>query len=47
MAAPFLHNSTTNAVDHLHPNRAGYLKMGGAVDITVLAPASQKRSDRD
>ena len=47
MAAPFLHNSTTNAVDHLHPNRAGYLKMGGAVDITVLAPASRKRSDRD
>jgi lysophospholipase L1-like esterase len=46
MRAEFLHNSTTNAVDHLHPNRAGYLKMGGEVDIKVLAPASQKRSDR-
>jgi lysophospholipase L1-like esterase len=47
MRAEFLHNSTTNAVDHLHPNRAGYLKMGGEVDISVLAPRSQKRSDRD
>lgn len=46
MRAEFLHNSTTNAVDHLHPNRAGYLKMGGEVDISVLAPASQKRSER-
>jgi len=47
MRAEFLHNSTTNAVDHLHPNRAGYLSMGGEVDISVLAPASRKRSDRD
>ena len=44
MAAAFLHNSTTNAVDHLHPNRAGYLNMGGEVDISVLAP--RKGSDR-
>jgi len=47
MRAEFLHNSTTNAVDHLHPNRAGYLSMGGEVDISVLAPPSRKRSDRD
>jgi lysophospholipase L1-like esterase len=47
MRAEFLHNSTTNVVDHLHPNRAGYLKMGGEVDISVLAPPSRKRSDRD
>jgi lysophospholipase L1-like esterase len=47
MRAEFLHNSTTNGVDHLHPNRAGYLKMGGEVDISVLAPPSRKRSDRD
>src|SRR5713101_967919 len=47
MRAEFLHNSTTNVVDHLHPNRAGYLAMGGEVDISVLAPASRKRSDRD
>ena len=47
MRAEFLHNSTTNVVDHLHPNRAGYLKMGGEVDISVLAPPSRKGSDRD
>jgi len=46
MRAEFLHNSTTNVVDHLHPNRAGYLKMGGEVDILVLAPPSEKRSER-
>jgi len=40
MRAEFLHNSTTNVVDHLHPNRAGYLKMGGEVDIAILAPPS-------
>jgi lysophospholipase L1-like esterase len=47
MRAEFLHNSTTNVVDHLHPNRAGYLKMGGEVDISVLAPPSRRRADRD
>jgi hypothetical protein len=47
MRAEFLHNSTTNVVDHLHPNRAGYLAMGSEVDVSVLAPASRERSDRD
>ena len=35
----FQPNSTTAMIDRLHPNRAGYLAMGGAVDIGVLAPA--------
>jgi hypothetical protein len=47
MRAGFLNNSTTNAIDHLHRNRAGYLSMGGAVDTAVLAPPSRMRSDRD
>jgi len=34
----FQPNSTTAAVDKLHPNRAGYLAMGNAVDIQLLAP---------
>jgi hypothetical protein len=29
-------------VDRLHPNRAGYLAMGGEVDIDILAPSKQK-----
>src|SRR5882672_427637 len=46
MQAEFLSNSTLNTIDHLHPNRAGYLKMGGSVDISVLAPPSG-RNHRD
>lgn len=42
MRAEFLSNSTTNTIDHLHPNRAGYLNMAGSVDISVLAPPSSK-----
>ena len=42
MRAEFLSNSTTNTIDHLHPNRAGYLNMAGSVDISVLAPPSGK-----
>jgi lysophospholipase L1-like esterase len=38
----FLPNSTTGAVDRLHPNRAGYLAMGGEVDIGILAPSKRK-----
>ena len=34
----FQPNSTTATTDRLHPNRAGYLAMGEAVDISVLAP---------
>ncbi len=36
----FQPNSTTATIDRLHPNRAGYLAMGQAVDLRVLAPAS-------
>ena len=46
MQAEFLSNSTLNTIDHLHPNRAGYLKMGGSVDISVLSPPSG-RNHRD
>ena len=34
----FQPNSTTAMIDRLHPNRAGYLAMGEAVDLGVLAP---------
>lgn len=37
--AEFLPNSTTATIDRLHPNRAGYLAMGHAVNIALLAPA--------
>jgi lysophospholipase L1-like esterase len=46
MQTEFLSNSTLNTIDHLHPNRAGYLKMAGSVNISVLAPPS-KRDHRD
>jgi lysophospholipase L1-like esterase len=36
--AQFLVNSTLGTIDHLHPNRAGYLAMGNAVDIGIFAP---------
>jgi len=39
----FLPNSSTATIDHLHPNRAGYLAMGAAVDIGILAPAGASR----
>jgi lysophospholipase L1-like esterase len=38
LRAEFQPNSTTAMIDRLHPNRAGYLFMGAAVDIGVLAP---------
>lgn len=38
----FQPNSTTAAIDRLHPNRAGYLAMGGEVGIDILAPSDQK-----
>jgi lysophospholipase L1-like esterase len=34
----FLPNSTTAVIDRLHPNRAGYLAMGQAVDIDMFVP---------
>jgi lysophospholipase L1-like esterase len=36
----FQPNSTTAAIDKLHPNRAGYLAMGSAVDIRLLTSGS-------
>ena len=36
-------SSTGGAGDRLHPNRAGYLAMGNAVDITQLAPGRARR----
>jgi lysophospholipase L1-like esterase len=40
LRAPFVPNSTIGGPgDKLHPNRAGYLAMGQAVDLALLAPA--------
>ncbi|MSQ29141.1 MAG: lysophospholipase [Dehalococcoidia bacterium] len=38
LRAEFQPNSTTAAVDKIHPNRAGYLAMGHAVPLEPLAP---------
>jgi lysophospholipase L1-like esterase len=38
MRDEFLVNSTLGTIDHLHPNRAGYLSMARTIDIRVLAP---------
>jgi lysophospholipase L1-like esterase len=39
MRADFVPESTTGGPgDHLHPNRAGYLAMGAAIDLDVLLP---------
>jgi lysophospholipase L1-like esterase len=39
LRAPFVPNSTVGGPgDRLHPNRAGYLAMGQAIDLTLLAP---------
>ena len=38
MRDEFLTNSTLGTIDHLHPNRAGYLSMAKTIDIGVLAP---------
>jgi lysophospholipase L1-like esterase len=43
----FLPNSTTGVVDRLHPNRAGYVAMGRAVDIGILAPSKPEPPDED
>lgn len=36
-------STTGGAGDKLHPNRAGYLAMGNAVDLRVIAPATPAR----
>lgn len=39
LRAPFVPNSTIGGPgDRLHPNRAGYLAMGQAIDLALLAP---------
>ena len=44
LRADFQPNSTIGgAGDRLHPNRAGYLAMGQAVDLAVLAPLFARR----
>ena len=44
LRAAFVPNSTIGGPgDRLHPNRAGYLAMGQAVDLAVLAPLFAKR----
>src|SRR4051812_1490630 len=43
MQSRFLVNSTLGTIDHLHPNRAGYLEMAKTIDIGVLAPSSRGR----
>jgi lysophospholipase L1-like esterase len=45
LRAEFQPNSTTATIDRLHPNRAGYLAMGNAVDLTVLAPRIRDVAD--
>jgi lysophospholipase L1-like esterase len=43
LRAPFVPNSTIGGPgDRLHPNRAGYLAMGQAIDLTLLGPAHLK-----
>jgi hypothetical protein len=39
----FQPNSSTAAIDFLHPNRAGYLAMAQTVDLGLLAPPSMNR----
>ena len=45
MQDEFLVNSTLGTIDHLHPNRAGYLAMAKTVDIRVLAPVRREHDD--
>ena len=45
MRDEFLVNSTLGTIDHLHPNRAGYLSMARTIDIGVLAPPLRGNAD--
>ena len=36
-------STTGGAGDKLHPNRAGYLAMGMAIDLDLFAPKAQGR----
>jgi hypothetical protein len=43
LRAEFQPNSSIGGPgDALHPNRAGYLAMGNAVDLKMLVPAARK-----
>jgi lysophospholipase L1-like esterase len=46
--SPAVVNSTLGTIDHLHPNRAGYLSMAKTIDLRVLAPPRRDgHHDRD
>lgn len=42
----FQANSSTAAIDFLHPNRAGYPAMAGAINLDLLAPLGIHRRPR-
>jgi hypothetical protein len=43
----FIPESTTGGPgDKLHPNRAGYLAMGMAIDLNLLMPKPASRASR-
>jgi hypothetical protein len=47
MRDEFLVNSTLGTIDHLHPNRAGYISMAKTIDVGVLAPPKGGHRDED
>ena len=43
--AEYLPSSTTGGPgDMIHPNRAGYQAMGLAIDLNLIAPGAQQRT---
>jgi lysophospholipase L1-like esterase len=47
MRPQFVHNTTVGgAGDNLHPNRLGYVAMGMAIDLDLVAPAPAKAARR-
>ncbi|HEX5080842.1 MAG TPA: GDSL-type esterase/lipase family protein [Blastocatellia bacterium] len=47
MRTEFTHNTTVGGDgDKLHPNRLGYIAMGMAIDLDLLAPAGEKSKKR-
>ena len=47
MRPQFVHNTTVGgAGDNLHPNRLGYMAMGMAIDLELLAPPAAKAAKR-
>jgi lysophospholipase L1-like esterase len=41
--AQYLVNSTLGTIDHIHPNRAGYLAMAQTIDLRVFTPSKEDR----